>query len=70
MELAKGAFNNYLDRILAFLTLKCADSFYTLSVDKNGHFLTPSPPHIIDVVIEWPQRLKNVLKKHGTVKCI
>ena len=28
------------------------DSFYTLSVDKNRHFLTPSPPHLVHVVIE------------------
>ena len=33
----------------------CRDSFYTLSVDKNRHFLTPSPPHLLHVVIECPQ---------------
>ena len=27
-------------------------SFYTLSVDKNRIFLTPSPPHLVQVVIE------------------
>jgi hypothetical protein len=27
--------------------------FYTLSVDKNRHFLTPFPPHLVHVVIEW-----------------
>ena len=32
----------------------CVDSFYTLSVDENRHFLTPSPPHLAHVVIEWP----------------
>ena len=32
----------------------CVDSFYTLSVDKNRHFLTPSPPHLVHVVIECP----------------
>ena len=32
----------------------CVDSFYTLSVNKNRHFLTPSPPHLVLVVIEWP----------------
>ena len=38
----KGSFNNYVDRILPFLTPSpCVDSFYTLSVDKNRHFLTP-----------------------------
>ena len=31
-------------KICHFLTpLPCVDSFYTLSVDKNRHFLTPSP---------------------------
>ena len=30
------------------------DSFYILSVDKNRHFLTPSPPHLVHVVIECP----------------
>ena len=30
------------------------DSFYTLSLDKNRHFLTPSPPHLFHVVIECP----------------
>ena len=32
----------------------CVDSFYTLSVDKNKLFLTPSPPHLVHVVIECP----------------
>ena len=33
----------------------CVDSFYTLSVDKNRHFLTPSlHPYLVHVVIEWP----------------
>ena len=31
----------------------CMDSFYTPSVDKNRHFLTPTP-HIVHVGIEWP----------------
>ena len=35
------------------------ESFYTLSVDKNRHFLTPSPPHIVHVVIKWPLILNN-----------
>ena len=29
-----------------------------LSVDKNRHFLTPSPPHLVHVVFEWPLRGK------------
>ena len=38
------SFNNYVNRILPFLTPSpCLESFYTLSVDKNRHCLTPSP---------------------------
>ena len=33
------------------------DSFYTLRVDKNKNFLTPSPPYLVHVVIEWPLSL-------------
>ena len=41
----KGAFNNFVDRILPFFTPPpCVDSFYTLSVDKNRHLLPPPPP--------------------------
>ena len=36
----------------------CVDSFYTLSVDKNIHFLTPSPPHLVHIVNEWPPRVE------------
>ena len=55
-SLQKGAFNNYMDKILPFFDPNppCVDSFYTLSVDKNRHFLTPSPPHLVHVVIECP----------------
>ena len=36
---SKGAFNNYVDRILPlFDPPPCVDSFYTLIVDKNKHF--------------------------------
>ena len=51
----REAFNNYVDRILPFFypPPPCVDSFYTLSVDKNRHFLTP-PPHLVHIVIEWP----------------
>ena len=34
------------------------DIFYTLSVDKNIHLLTPFPPHLVHVVIEWPLKPK------------
>ena len=37
----------------------CVDSFYTLGVDKNRHFLTPSPPHLVHVVIECPLSSQN-----------
>jgi hypothetical protein len=38
-ETAKGAFNNYVDRILPLFDPPhpYVDSFYTLSVDKNRH---------------------------------
>ena len=39
----------------------CVDSFYALSVDNNRHFLTP--PHLVHVVIEWPQRGRTGEKK-------
>ena len=44
--LYKGAFKNSVDRIVPLLTPSPpsgVDSFYTLSVDKNRYFLTPSP---------------------------
>ena len=46
------------------------DRFYTLSMDKNIYFLTPSPTHLVHVLIEWPlmrhQRLgKSVRPKFG-----
>ena len=31
----------------------CVYSFYTLSVDKTRHFLTPSPPHLVHVVAPY-----------------
>ena len=42
----------------------CVDSFYTLSMDKNRHFLTPSPPHLVHIVIECPliKRLQNRIR--------
>ena len=43
--LYQWAFNNYVDRFLPFFEppLLCVDSFFTLSMGKNRHFLTPSP---------------------------
>ena len=45
LENNNGSFNIYVDRILPFFDPPppCVDSFYTLSVDKNRHILTPSP---------------------------
>ena len=56
IRVGKGAFNNYVDRILPLFDplSPCVDSFYTLSVDKNRHFLTPFPPHLVHIVIECP----------------
>ena len=51
-----------MDRILPFFDHPpCVDSFCTLSMDKNRHFLTPSPLHLVHVVIECP--LKSTLVK-------
>ena len=44
----------------------CADIFYALSVDKNRHFLTPSPPHLVHVVIECP--LMQLFSADATMK--
>ena len=52
-----------------FLTPRTVlDSFYTLSVDKNRHFLTPSPPHLVHVVIECPLKWKILLRNIESVK--
>ena len=55
---AKGSFNNYVDRILHFFHSHlplCGQCLYPdLSVDKNRHFLTTSPPYFVHVVIECP----------------
>ena len=45
-----------LCRIFKFI-LGCVDIFYILSVDKNRHFMTPFPPHLVHVVIELPLTL-------------
>ena len=39
-------------RVIPLRPLCCVDSFFTLSVDKNRHFLTPFPPDLVHVVIE------------------
>ena len=52
----KGAFNNYVDRILPFFDPPplCVDSFHTLSVDKNRYFLTLSPSFLVHVSWDCP----------------
>ena len=57
LRLSKGAFKNNCGQNFAIFwpwPPLCVNSFYTLNVDKNRHFLTHSPPHLVHVVIEWP----------------
>ena len=69
MESGKGSFNNYVDTILLFFDPPpCVDSFYTLNVDKNRDFLTPSSPHLVHVVIEWP--LMAILRSLYLILCM
>ena len=55
----KSNFVSFWNLVISF------DSFYPLSVDKNIHFLTLSPP--LHVVIEWPLMMK--LKKITVPVC-
>ena len=54
------SFTNYVDKILVFfdhlptVTWK----FFTLNLDKNGHFWTTCQPHLVHVVNERPLRMK------------
>ena len=51
----KGAFNNYVDRILPFFDPSpLRGQFLYPERGQNRHFLTPSPPHLVHVVIECP----------------
>ena len=53
---AKGSFNNYVDRILHFFHSHlplCRQCLYP-ERGQNRHFLTPSPPYFVHVVIECP----------------
>ena len=52
-----GSFNNYVDKFSLFITtyLPLRGHFFTLNVDKNGHFWTTYPPHLVDVVFERPE---------------
>ena len=50
---AKGSFNNYVDTILPFFEyLSRRVLLFTLNLDKNKHFLTIYPPHLVHVVFE------------------
>ena len=53
---------NYGSHFRGHLTTMCIEFCYCLTprVDKNRHFLTPSHPHLVHVVIEWPLKMSNV----------
>ena len=57
-----------------FLTPPLRGQFYTLSVDKNKHFLTPSPPQPVHVIIECPLRMRSAIKIQfqcrSVIKCL
>ena len=53
----KGAFSNYMGRILPlFNPFPLCGQFLYPEHGQNRHFLTPSPPHLVHVVIECPLR--------------
>ena len=56
LNMPKGSFNNYVDRNLSFFDPPplCVDIFHTLSVDKNRHFLTPSPLILSTYLLNGP----------------
>ena len=56
MNLHKGSFPNYVDKILVFFDYlpPCVDIFYGMNVDKSGHFKTTYLPHLVNVVCERP----------------
>ena len=53
-----GSFNIYVDIIWPFFDNLFTSlwTFLTLIVDKNRHFWTSYPPHLVHVVIEGPRR--------------
>ena len=53
---AKVSFNYDVDIIVPFLDHLPTSIFYALNVDKNMHFWTTYPPHLVHVVIERPLR--------------
>ena len=38
-------------------------------MDKNRHFLTPSPPRLVHVVIEWPLRSQKHCAQNDHMIC-
>ena len=59
----KGAFKTTWSEFWKVFTPM--DSLYTLRVDKNRYFLTPSSPHFVHIVIEWPLREFKKFKSLG-----
>ena len=52
--LCKGAFNNYVHRILPFFTPPLRGQFLYLEHGQKQTFFDPLPPHLVHVVIECP----------------
>ena len=53
--LAKGAFNNYVDRTLPlFDPPPLRGQFLYPEREQNKTFFGPLPPHLVHVVIKWP----------------
>ena len=47
LNISKGSFNNYVDKFLPFSApTPLRGPFFTLSVDKDRHFLPPPPPRV------------------------
>ena len=58
-----GSFNNYVDIILPYFdylpTLML--TFFTLNVDKNRHFLTAYPPHLVHLPSFWTTLMEKII---------
>ena len=51
----KGAFNNYVDRILPFFDpFPLSGQFLYPERGQKQTFFGPLTPHLVNVVIEWP----------------
>ena len=51
---SKGAFNNYVDRILSFFDPHHALTVFIPWARTKIDIFWPLPPHLVHVVIEWP----------------